>query len=189
MWLFPSFSVCRLLAEEAAKTKVEVSLHSDFTDHNASENWEEKLAGEVLPLAVACVGSVVVIDFFSLLILLWPCTKGHGNSADQRTALGLGGSTMKPGNGKQSSVRLRKAEQNREPINSLNTAIILALIAHSELQHLCNRGLMLTASPGISRYRIFRSMLTVSTEHATATTSCDTCRHLWILELSSLIRD
>lgn len=72
-------------------------------------------------------------------------------SADQRTALGLGGSTMKPGNGKQSSVRLREAEQNREPINSLNTAIILALIAHSELQHLCNRGLMLTASPGISR--------------------------------------
>lgn len=82
---------------------------------------------------------------------------------DQRTALDLGGSTMKPGNGEQSSVRLCKAEENREPINSLNTAIILALIAHSELQHPCNTGLMLTVSPGISRYRIFRSTLTVST--------------------------
>lgn len=37
------------------KAKVEVSLHSDSTDHNASENWEEKLEGEVLSLATAYI--------------------------------------------------------------------------------------------------------------------------------------
>lgn len=53
--LFPPFSVCSLLAEEAVKAKVEVSVHPAPTDHNPSENWEEKLEGESLPVATASI--------------------------------------------------------------------------------------------------------------------------------------